>query len=91
MFAVKGISEENFKPSRVNRCLVFWLLTLEKPHFQPRRAEGPGVGRETHGCEMWADGGTQLTWAQGTTDFQDEGLGESPFTLSRAISVYLPP
>lgn len=52
MFAVKGISEENFKPSRVNRCLVFWLLTLEKPRFQPWHAEGPGVGRERTGVRF---------------------------------------
>lgn len=90
--AVRGISEENFKPSRVNRCLVLWLLTLEKPRFPSEACGGAGDGEKTHGCETGTGSGTQCPWAQGRTDSQTGGAwGESPFALQCKLYLFIPP
>lgn len=60
--AGKGISE-NFKPGRVNRCLVFRLTTLEKL-FNPWHEEGPRTGANAHVGDLgWME--TQFTWLRG--------------------------
>lgn len=62
-----------------------------KATFPTKARRGAGVGREMHGCEIWAGSRTQLPWAQGTTDFQAGGREGSPSAPLGPISVYCPP
>lgn len=85
-FAVKGISEENFKPSEVNRCLVFWLLTLEKPLSNQGMQRGHGGGENARVWNLdrqWdpAHLGTGNNWF-----FRLEVLGEKALLPSSVIS-----
>lgn len=78
-FAVKGISEVSFKPSRVNRCLVLRLLTLEKPHFHSRPAEGPGIGGKCTGVRCGQAAGPSSPGRREKRICRRGGLGrESP-------------
>ena len=87
-FAVKGISKENFKPSRVNRCLVLWLLTLEKPRFQPRHAEGPETGKKRTGVRFGQVVGPSSPGHRQQLIFRLGVLGEDPLWPSSVISIY---
>lgn len=45
-----------------------------KATFPTKACRGARDGEKMHGCEIWTGSGTQLTWAQGKTDFQSGGV-----------------
>ena len=89
---MKGILEVNFKPRRVNRCLVLGLSTLEKPRFQPRPAEGPGMGRKCTGVRFGQAVGPSSLGHREKQIFRVGGcLERKLFCPPSVISIHSPP